>query len=63
MPLGSIVHNLSITPYKKGQYIRLAGTFGQIIQKTDKFVRIKLPSGETTARFFKLLRNIRNGIQ
>lgn len=46
IPIGSIVHNISIKPNFKGQLARSAGTFGQLIQKNDIFARIKLPSGE-----------------
>lgn len=46
IPIGSLIHNISIKPNKKGQYIRAAGTYGQLIQKTKKYARIKLPSGE-----------------
>jgi large subunit ribosomal protein L2 len=44
IPTGSIIHNIS---YRKslGTLIRAAGTFGQIIQKTEKNCKIKLPSG------------------
>lgn len=44
IPTGSIIHNIS---YKKnkGIIIRAAGTFGQIVQKTESNCRVKLPSG------------------
>lgn len=44
IPTGSIIHNLSIKKTKAGQYIRAAGTFGQIIQKGYNSAKIKLPS-------------------
>lgn len=46
IPTGWLIHNISIKLNFKGQLIRSAGTFGQIIQKTKNFVIIKLPSGE-----------------
>jgi len=46
IPVGSIIHNISINLNSKGQLARSAGAFGQLIQKNDKFARIKLPSGE-----------------
>lgn len=46
IPIGSLIHNISLKPNKKGQYIRAAGTYGQLIQKTKKYARVKLPSGE-----------------
>jgi large subunit ribosomal protein L2 len=45
IPTGSLVHNLSISYDKKSQYIKSAGTFGQLIQKDFKFCKVKLPSG------------------
>lgn len=46
IPIGSLIHNISLKPNKHGQYVRAAGTYGQLIQKTQKYARIKLPSGE-----------------
>jgi len=44
--VGSLVHNLSSTAKKQAQYLRSAGTFGQVVQKSSRFARIKLRSGE-----------------
>jgi large subunit ribosomal protein L2 len=46
IPLGYVVHNLSTARSKKGQYLRAAGTYGQVLQKTKTHARIKLRSGE-----------------
>ena len=46
IPIGFLVHNISIKPGYGGKLARSAGTFGQLIQKNDIFARIKLPSGE-----------------
>lgn len=46
MPLGVQVHNLELYPGRGGQMIRGAGTAGVVIAKEDKYVHIKLPSGE-----------------
>lgn len=46
IPLGYVVHNLSTAKSKKGQYLRAAGTYGQVLQKTKTHARIKLRSGE-----------------
>lgn len=46
LPSGFVIHNLNTSQYKKGQYLRSAGTYGQLILKTSKYVRIKLRSGE-----------------
>ncbi len=46
LPIGTVVHNVEITPGKGGQIARGAGT-GVIIQaREDQFVHVKLPSGE-----------------
>jgi large subunit ribosomal protein L2 len=46
IPIGFFIHNLSIKSNFNGQFIRSAGTFGQLIQKDAKFAKVKLPSGE-----------------
>jgi len=44
IPAGSVIHSVALVKHKSATYIRAAGTFGQIIQKTLTFCRIKLPS-------------------
>ena len=44
IPAGSLIHNLTLNKSKKAQYIRSAGTFGQIVQCGEKTAKIKLPS-------------------
>eukprot|EP00871_Galdieria_phlegrea_P004006 jgi/Galph1/4606/GphlegSOOS_G3242.1 len=46
IPLGIVVHNVELIPGKGGQIARAGGTYAQIIAKDDKFVTLKLPSGE-----------------
>jgi large subunit ribosomal protein L2 len=46
MPLGTVVHNIELTPGKGGQMARSAGTSAQLVAKTDRYVTLKLPSGE-----------------
>jgi large subunit ribosomal protein L2 len=46
IPVGSLLHNLSISEGKRGQYCRAAGTYAQLIQKTKNFARVRLVSGE-----------------
>lgn len=46
IPVGSIVHNVACTANKKGQIARAAGTFAQLIQKTRRYARLRLMSGE-----------------
>jgi large subunit ribosomal protein L2 len=45
IPSGFTIHNLSWGPQKGPQYLRAAGSFGILIQKTEKIARIKLKSG------------------
>lgn len=46
IPAGSVICNLSTKYNNKAVFIRSAGTFGQIIQKTKQFFKIRLPSGK-----------------
>lgn len=46
IPVGSLIHNLSVSEGKKGQYCRAAGTYAQLIQKTKNYARVRLVSGE-----------------
>lgn len=46
MPLGTTVHNIEMQPGKGGQIVRSAGTSAQLIAKSDRYVTLKLPSGE-----------------
>lgn len=46
MPLGTIVHNIELTPGKGGQLSRSAGTYAQVLAKDNKYVTLKMPSGE-----------------
>ena len=44
IPAGSVIHSLTINDNLKTQYIRSAGTFGQIVQRGLTKAKIKLPS-------------------
>lgn len=46
IPLGVSVHNVELYPGHGGQIIRGAGTYGVVLAKEDRFVHLKLPSGE-----------------
>lgn len=46
LPIGSIVHNVSILNNKKAQYLRAAGTFGILLKKEKNMAYIKLPSSK-----------------
>lgn len=46
LPLGTVVHNIELTPGKGGQLARSAGVSAVIQAREAGFVHIKLPSGE-----------------
>lgn len=46
MPAGTFIHNIEMQPGKGGQLCRSAGTVAQMVAKSDKYVTVKLPSGE-----------------
>ncbi|TVQ00491.1 MAG: 50S ribosomal protein L2 [Balneolaceae bacterium] len=46
MPPGTFIHNVELNPGKGAQLCRSAGTVAQMVAKTDKYVTVKLPSGE-----------------
>lgn len=46
IPVGTIVHNIELTPKKGAQLVRSAGTRAQILGREDKYVLVKLASGE-----------------
>jgi large subunit ribosomal protein L2 len=46
MPPGTFIHNIEMNPGKGAQLCRSAGTVAQMVAKTEKYVTVKLPSGE-----------------
>ncbi len=46
IPVGTIIHNIELTPNKGGQLARSAGARAQIQGRDDKYVLVKLASGE-----------------
>ena len=46
MPVGSVIHNIELTPGKGGQIVRSAGNEARLMAKEGKYATIKLPSGE-----------------
>ena len=46
IPVGTLVHNVELTPGKGGQMARSAGTFVQIVGRDAGYTQIKLGSGE-----------------
>lgn len=47
IPVGTIIHNLELKPGKGGQLAKSAGTSAQILGREDKYVLVRLSSGET----------------
>ena len=47
IPLGTIVHNIEMQPGGGAKIARSAGSYAQLMSREEKYVIIKLPSGET----------------
>ncbi len=46
IPVGTPIHNIELHKGKGGQLVRGAGSVASILAKEEKFVHVKLPSGE-----------------
>ncbi|MCK9257668.1 MAG: 50S ribosomal protein L2 [Sulfurospirillaceae bacterium] len=46
LPIGTILHNIELKPGKGGQIARSAGGYVQLMGKEEKYVILRLPSGE-----------------
>ncbi len=46
IPVGTIVHNVEMKPAKGGQMARSAGTYVQLVGRSDGYAQLKLASGE-----------------
>ncbi len=46
MPSGTLIHNIEVQRGKGGQLVRSAGVVAQLMAKEDKYVLVRLPSGE-----------------
>ena len=46
LAIGTYIHNVELKPEQGGKLIKAAGAYGQIIQKQQKYVKIRLPSNE-----------------
>ena len=46
IPVGTMIHNIEMKPGKGGQLVRSAGNGAQLMAKEDKYVQVRLPSGE-----------------
>lgn len=47
IPLGTVIHNIELTPNKGAIIARSAGSYAQLNARDGKFAIIKMPSGET----------------
>jgi len=46
MPLGTVIHNIELTPGNGAQMARSAGNWGQLMAKDKGYAHLRLPSGE-----------------
>lgn len=46
IPVGTMIHNIELSPQKGGQMVRSAGGAAQLMAKEGRYAHIKLPSGE-----------------
>lgn len=46
IPVGTVIHNIELSPGKGGQLIRAAGTSAQILGREERYVLVRLKSGE-----------------
>lgn len=47
IPLGTVIHNIELSPGRGAAMTRSAGTYAQLTAKEGKYAVVKLPSGET----------------
>ena len=46
IPVGTLVHNVELSPKRGGQMARSAGTYAQLMAKEGEYALLRLPSGE-----------------
>ena len=46
IPVGTVIHNVELSPGKGGQMCRAAGAYAQLVAKEGKYALLRLPSGE-----------------
>ncbi|BDG62223.1 50S ribosomal protein L2 [Caldinitratiruptor microaerophilus] len=46
IPVGTLVHNIELTPGRGGQMARAAGAYAQVMGREGKYTLLRLPSGE-----------------
>ncbi|MDY6122366.1 MAG: 50S ribosomal protein L2 [Porphyromonas sp.] len=47
IPVGTIIHNIELRPGQGAKMVRSAGVFAQLTSREEKYVVIRMPSGET----------------
>ncbi|MBI2861806.1 MAG: 50S ribosomal protein L2 [Chloroflexi bacterium] len=58
IPLGTIVHNIELYEGRGGQLVRGAGTGAQVLAKEERYVQVRLPSGEIRRIFGRCMATI-----
>ena len=46
IPVGTLIHNVELTPSRGGQLCRAAGAYAQLVAKEGKYALLRMPSGE-----------------
>ena len=46
IPVGTLIHNIELSPGKGGQLVRSAGNSAQLMAKEGDYAQVRLPSGE-----------------
>lgn len=46
MPLGSVIHNIELSPGKGGKMVRSAGLSAQLLARSNGYATVRMPSGE-----------------
>lgn len=55
IPVGTVIHNIELKPGKGGQLVRSAGTEAQLLGREERYVSVRLNSGEVR-RILKVCR-------
>ncbi|MEZ0322748.1 MAG: 50S ribosomal protein L2 [Hydrogenothermaceae bacterium] len=58
IPVGTLIHNIELTPGKGGQLVRAAGMSAQILGREGDYVQIRLPSGEIRLVYKKCMATV-----
>ena len=58
IPVGTLIHNIELTPGKGGQLVRAAGMSAQILGREGDYVQVRLPSGEIRLIYKKCMATV-----